>query len=237
MRLDRDLQTALNDTAASWDTSRQETIHGITGSCPHCGVVCALEQLSVQPLNASIGPGSDDDRLLMQGRCPACKNLVVVASRYFKSATGSANVRLDLLWPSPIRASRAPADLEDGPRKDYDEARRVLVASPTGAAALTRRCLQHVIRHKLTIQRKTLFDEIQAALADDRLSRFTKNALDHVREIGNLAAHPEVDQAQVVVTVSLAEANYTLDVLELLFTDLYDTPAKVDAMDRMIQAR
>ena len=91
-----------------------------------------------------------------------------------------------------------------------------------------------MIRTKLKIKRNRLFDEIAEALRSDELSKNTRDSLDHIRTIGNWAAHPETDQANAIIEVTSEEASYTLDVLELLFDDLYTKPAKVAAMHSSI---
>ena len=78
--------------------------------------------------------------------------------------------------------------------------------------------------------REDLFQEIEGAIAKDDLSKPTKAAIHHVREIGNWGAHPNEDQASVLIEVTEDEARYTLEVVELLFNDLYVTPQKVASM-------
>jgi hypothetical protein len=105
------------------------------------------------------------------------------------------------------------------------------------AAVLARRCLQRVIRAKLRITKKNLFDEIEEAVKREELSKPTRDALDHVRTIGNWAAHPVEDQASTIIDVSAEQAEYTLRVLELLFNDLYVVPEKTAAMNAKLKAK
>ena len=109
--------------------------------------------------------------------------------------------------------------------------------SPMASAVLARRCLQQVIRTKLEIKKDRLFDEIAEAVKRPELSKPTAAALDHVREIGNWGAHPAQDQASEIVEVSPEEAEYTLGVLELLFEDLYVTPARIASMEARVRAK
>jgi hypothetical protein len=57
----------------------------------------------------------------------------------------------------------------------------------------------------------------------------TSNALDQVREIGNWSAHPikEVNEAETIMDVTADDAAYTLQVVELLFSDVFVVPARV----------
>jgi hypothetical protein len=119
----------------------------------------------------------------------------------------------------------------------YDEARAVLSASPQAAAVLARRCVQHVIRERLGITEKTLFLEIAKAVLRPEPTKPTRDALDHVRQIGNFGAHPDFDQANQLIEVTREEAEYTLEVLELLFNDLYVVPARTSLMGSRISAK
>lgn len=58
--------------------------------------------------------------------------------------------------------------------------------------------------------------------------------MDHVRQIGNFGAHPDIDQSGLLVRVSEEEAVYTLFVLELLFDDLYRQSDLVDQMTKRL---
>jgi len=108
-------------------------------------------------------------------------------------------------------------------------------ASPMAAAVLARRCLQHVIRAKLGIEKDNLFQEISEAATREELSMPTRKALDHVRHFGNWGAHPVQDQASQIIEVTPEEAEYTLQVLELLFEDLYVKPLKIATMAAKIE--
>jgi hypothetical protein len=234
-----DLQTALAKYAEAWDTALPEKLTGIAANCPHCGVFASFDQLTAAGIAAgtilaSLRAGGLA-RQLIQLQCPSCKQLSIVASAYEPPQDGRRSLSLQLLWPPTIRPDRAPETLCVGPRRDYDQARQVLSVSPTAAALLTRRCLQHVLRTKLKVAPSSLFKEIGEAIGRSELSSHTRNALDHVRRIGNFAAHPEVDQAALVTDVSAEEARYTLEVLERLFDDLYRIPDQIRQMSSRLQ--
>lgn len=176
-------------------------------------------------------------RFLAYGRCPGCGGLVVGVDRYSSTTDDPSGI---LLWPPDVRPDRAPDGLEPHVKRVYDEARQILSLSPKGAAVLVRHCLQHVLRTKLGLQRRTLFDEIQEAMSRQQLTKPTRDALDHIREIGNWGAHPVesgADPAETIIEVTIEEAEYTLDVLELLFHDLYSLPDRIEAMRTGIKAR
>jgi hypothetical protein len=236
----KSLQAALDYFAENHDVQQGESIDGLEAICPHCGSAAVFRQLASSSLVGDVQRLVQKryratDRLLIQAACPAktCKGLVVVSSSYI-DADDKRKLALQLLWPVAVRPSMSPAGLDPEAKQDYDEARATLAHSPSAAAALARRCLQYVIRSKMEITKRTLADEIAAATSTDLLSRSTRQALDHVRTIGNLAAHPELDIAGSLVRVSRDEAEYTLDILELLFTDLYFVPTKIASMSNRL---
>lgn len=234
-----DLQSNLDALAAAFGTERAESIKRLTGVCPHCGAHSAFEQISQDKLLGLILlTRGAANRLLFQGSCYACQGLIIVASVYVPAReTSPQSLELRLLWPRTIRPSKSPRELPAELQRDYDQARTVLADSPMAAATLARRCVQYVIRTKMGIEDRDLFSEIKQAILRPELTAATRESLDHVRKIGNWAAHPSLDAANTIIEVSPEEASYTLDVLELLFHDLYVTPANVWAMRKRIEAR
>jgi len=200
----------------------------LTATCPHCGTLVAFECI------ASLQFGHNRPKVFNEevafsselGRCRACLYMVIGVLSLTQSQVRTRH----LLWPTVDWPDHAPSGLEPNIRKSYDEARAVLTRSPSAAAVLARRCVQHVIRQKMGIEKNRLVDEIGEAIRQPILTTGTKNALDHVRHIGNIGAHPEADASATIVEVTKEEAAYTLEVLELLFEDLYMTPMKIDAM-------
>jgi len=127
--------------------------------------------------------------------------------------------------------------LEPEIKQTYDQARRILTVSAMASAVLLRRALQHIIRHRLKIEKKRLFDEIEEAISRDELSKSIKDALHHVREIGAWGAHPIRDEAETLIEVEHDEAVYTIEVVEMLFSDLYVQPARHLAMKERISMK
>lgn len=143
-------------------------------------------------------------------------------------ATGSgsgfhfAGVRKQFLgYP---RAPSRPAPPPEVPKEfadDYVEAALVLSDSPKASAALSRRCLQHILREKTGVKHSDLAKEIDQVIASNLLPSHLAEAIDAIRNIGNFAAHPIKSTASgEVVAVEPGEAEWNLDVLEGLF-DFY----------------
>ena len=110
---------------------------------------------------------------------------------------------------------------------DYEEACAIIGASPKASATLSRRCLQGMIRDFCGISKGTLHGEIQelktqvaAGTAPRQVSDESVEAIDAVRQIGNIGAHFEKD-INLIVDVAPEEASALISLTELLFQEWY----------------
>lgn len=206
--------------------------------CPHCGTLTTYYPVSDAAAEQVRVPGVNLGRTIavLTAACRTCNGLIVYAFGCQRQEDEQIVVGA-LIWPLDSRPDHAPTSVDTNIRTAYDQARAILPLSAMGAAVLARRALQHVIRKKLAIVKSRLFDEIEEAVARDELAQPTRQALHHVREIGNWGAHPNIDQAQTIIEVSREEAEYTLDALEMLFHDLYVAPDRIAAMEARIHGR
>jgi hypothetical protein len=116
-------------------------------------------------------------------------------------------------------------------RADFDEAALVLPFSAKASAALSRRCLQALLRDRGFTQ-KDLANAIQALLDSRQLPSGLADNVDLIRNVGNFAAHPMKDtNTGAILEVEPHEAEWNLEVLEGLFDFFYVGPAK-DAQRR-----
>ncbi|MFX0066817.1 MAG: DUF4145 domain-containing protein, partial [Candidatus Hermodarchaeota archaeon] len=92
----------------------------------------------------------------------------------------------------PKGSFRPPCPKEVPPNiaEDYTEACLVLPDSPKASAALSRRCLQNILREAAKVKPANLYDEIQEVLDSKTLPNYIAESIDAVRNIGNFAAHP-----------------------------------------------
>jgi hypothetical protein len=142
----------------------------------------------------------------------------------------------------PRGASRAPVPPEV-PKKyadDYIEGCLVLADSPKASAALSRRCLQHLIREELKVKERDLFQEIQVVIDKALLPSYILDSIDAIRSVGNFAAHPIKSQSTgEIVEVEPNEAEWNLDVLETMFEHMFVLPAankrKREALDAKLK--
>jgi hypothetical protein len=142
----------------------------------------------------------------------------------------------------PRGASRPPCPREV-PRllaDDYREACLVLSDSPKSSAALSRRCLQNVLREVAKVKPGNLADEIQQVIDSGKLPSFLVVSIDAIRNIGNFAAHPMKSQKSgEILPVEPGEAEWNLDVLESVFDFYFVQPEvirkKREALDKKLQ--
>lgn len=103
-------------------------------------------------------------------------------------------------------------------RQDYEEACKIRRLSPKASATLSRRCLQGIIRDFKGIVKKRLVDEIEALR--DQVDQDTWDAIDAVRQIGNIGAHMEKD-IDIIIDVDPEEAQLLIELIETLIKDWY----------------
>lgn len=106
----------------------------------------------------------------------------------------------------------------------------MLSDSPKASAALSRRCLQNVLREAAKVKPGDLYNEIQEVLDRGTLPSQIAEGLDAVRAIGNFGAHPIKSQhTGEVMPVEPGEADWNLDIIESLFDFYYVQPALLQA--------
>jgi hypothetical protein len=123
---------------------------------------------------------------------------------------------------------------------DYREACLVLADSPKASAALSRRCLQNLLREVAKVKPGNLADEIQQVIDSGKLPSTLVDSIDAVRNIGNFAAHPmKSEKSGQILPVEPGGADWNLDVLESLFDFYFVQPEvirkKREALNKKLQ--
>lgn len=176
--------------------------------------------------------------LLNVAQCPNCNRIVVSVGQMKPQRPGQILVYETLVWPQTVGRNPAPPDVPADIASDYQEAATIVALSPKASAAISRRCLQSVLRQQGFAQRD-LAQQIEAALPT--LPSYIADNVDAVRNIGNFAAHPlKATASNSILEVEPGEAEWTLDVLDSLFDFYYVQPRlaqqKRDALNAKLNA-
>ena len=158
--------------------------------------------------------------------CSACGQLIFRVDRSSRSG-GSV---LESITAYPKGTSRpVPPAVEGKFESDFREACLVIGDSEKASAALSRRCLQNLLREKAETKAKDLAPQIQEVLDSGKLPSHLADAIDGVRVIGNFAAHPiKSTHTGEVIAVELGEAEWLLETLEGCFDFYFVQPAKLE---------
>jgi hypothetical protein len=98
-------------------------------------------------------------------------------------------------------------------------------STKTASAALSRRCLQALLRDIVKVKPANLDQEIQQVIENRLLPSYLSENLDAVRTVGNFSAHPiKIQSTGQIVQVEPGEAEWSLDILESLFDYLFVQP-------------
>ena len=185
--------------------------------CPHC-ITSFHDNREITEL----GEDATSNWSLVKRTCPECHKFVFsLFEQYNRFRVSGKNRYHDhrerLCYPKAMSRSPLPPEVPQDFARDYSEACLTLVDSPTASAALSRRCLQHILRERVGVKKGDLASEIQQVLDERKLPTHLLESLDAVRNIGNFAAHPIKSTASgEVLEVAPGEAEWNLDVLEAL---------------------
>ncbi len=141
-------------------------------------------------------------------------------------------------YPKVKRYKPCPPEVNDDDlRLLYEQSNEVLQTSPMASAALSRRCLQQVLRGKAGVKKSNLNREIQEVLDSKALPGHLADNLDYIRRLGNYAAHPEYSDAGVLVDVEPDEAQWSIEILQHLFEFYYVLPKRSEQMKARLEAK
>ncbi len=191
--------------------------------CLHCQIAFH-EVWNTQDLGAD-GRGS---WRVVSALCPSCKSYNIKLVVAYQNGRVIEN-REFFAYPKSASRSPLPADVPGKHAADYKEACAVLGDSAKASAAISRRCLQHLLQECAGVQKVNLSQEIDQILASRGLPSHLADAVDAIRVIGNFAAHPiKSTNTGEIVEVDPGEAEWLLDVLEGLFDFYFVQPAILD---------
>lgn len=135
------------------------------------------------------------------------------------------------IWPPHAARQAIPDEVPESLAEDFREAVAVLANSAKAIVALSRRCLQMLLRNHANVQHSSLAAEIDQVLPS--LPPAHSQAIDAVRALGNIAAYPTKNKATgEVVAVELGEPEWLLEVLEALFDHYFVQRAELNRKKR-----
>lgn len=203
--------------------------------CPHCqlGFKAPANVATLAELAANL-----DWRVAYQV-CTDCDGIILDLVLVRKTIQGPPKIEArHRVWPKGSGRAPAPPEVPPDIAQDYTEACLVLNDSAKAAAALGRRCLQHVLRTAAGVKHGDLAKEIQQVLDEGTLPSHIAESIDAVRNVGNFAAHPiKGEQSGEILPVEPGEAEWTLDVLELLFDFYFVQPARTQVKRAALDAK
>ena len=198
--------------------------------CPHCRV-----EFHDIPKRTYIGEDSDGEWILVRTNCPACKRMIL----QLLNGPDVYNQRTQVffldnvekaffVYPKSSLRPPSPFEVPKEFAEDYTEACLVISDSPKASAALSRRCLQSILREVAKAKHDNLYNEIQEVIDSKALPSHIVEVIDAVRNIGNFAAHPlKSEKTGEILPVEPMEAEWNLDVLEALFDFYFVQPAVI----------
>lgn len=183
--------------------------------CPYC-----LQHFYTAEIFTPLGIDQNRHLFLQKVNCVACHRLIVCLKG------GDRTIRM--IYPKGSGRSPVSDDVPEEFREDYEEAALILADSPKASAALSRRCLQHILQEKAGVKDHNLYDQIQKVIDTATLPSDLVESFHTLRELGNVGVHP-IKNANTgeIVPVEPVEAEWCLDVIELLYDFYFVRPADV----------
>ena len=182
--------------------------------CPHC-----LENFREEWELLGYEDDCDGKWHVWHTECPGCDRLIMKLVQQHGVHKSESLIRPK----APARAP-LPSEVPEQFAADYREACLVLPDSAKASAALSRRCLQNLLREHFKAKHGNLSDEIDEVLP--KLPTHLAGAVDGIRNFGNFAAHPmKSERSGEILEVEPGEAEWCLDVLESLFDFCFVQPA------------
>ncbi len=193
--------------------------------CPYCGETEDRNLTEVQSLpRYDILLGKLDCR-----RCGIKTQFDLIAMNSFLDEEKRCRIFTECyIVPYPKHdKSVAPEEVEEDLRQDYREAYLCLDISPRASVALSRYCLQKLIKKTTDIKNDNLNSAINELLNKNIIPSDVSDLLHAIRKIGNYGVHPsEVKNTNLIVEVRYEEAKWLLDIIYRLFDVFYVEPIK-----------
>ena len=199
--------------------------------CPHC-----LVHFHEDVTSEWVKQNEDAIWFIKWMLCAACEKLILYLEQLSRDESVVINRRM--VYPKASGRSPVSDTVPQEFREDYEEAALILADSPKASAALSRRCLQHILREKAGVKGRTLDDEIQKVIDLNTLPSDLTESMTMLRELGNVAAHATKNEnTGEIVPVDPGEADWCLDVIESLFEHYFVRPAQNERRQQALRKK
>ncbi len=211
--------------------------------CPHC-----LVEFHPAPEDGYINTDNQGHWYYQTEICPSCKKAVIFLLFVDKKRMSNPHISLTenkfliektiQVYPKGISRAPCPLEVDEIFSVEYEEACLVIQDSPKASAALSRRCLQSLLREKVGVQKDNLEKEINEAIEKERYPSYIAGLLHALRQVGNFSAHPQKNTSTgEIIEVEPGEAELCLDILESLFDFHFVLPSKIASQKEKINEK
>jgi hypothetical protein len=211
-------------------------------NCPHCGIAFH-DTWEIAGIKTYPDANRQNHRWHSRTTvCPTCFKPTIELYDHLMQGPNVGPPILQLrVYPQNTFRKPTPAEVPPDLKEDYEEASKVLPLSSKASAALSRRCLQALLRAQGYPQHD-LARQIDALLAEPAPAKAIPSSLretvDAVRNFGNFSAHRITDQTTLqVIDVEENEAEWCLDILDEAFDHYYVRPAQARARKATLDAK
>ncbi len=186
--------------------------------CPHCQV-----EIHEYMYQKDVTTDNYENWFTRYQNCPSCKKSIIYLFSKDKIDATKTLQEPYLIYPKTSGRALAPSDVPSNIAEDYNEATLILNYSPKASAALSRKCLQATLREIKSIHPGSLDSEINQAIR--LFPSYIGDAMDAIRKMGNFTSYPKKSESVgEIMPVQAGEAEWALEVLELLFDFCYVQP-------------
>ena len=164
--------------------------------------------------------GSRYEMLRME--CPECHNDLILVEQRKRHAL------LSQYYAVPQRPAKEKVlGIPEKYTRLYQDASHVLEISPRASAALSRMCLQLLLREYGGVKHGRLESEIKQVVASNSLPKSLAETIDTIRIRGNYAVHPnDINEPGKIADIDEDEAAWGLEILKGLFEHYITKPAE-----------
>jgi hypothetical protein len=205
--------------------------------CPHCGT--AFFDTPDKQETIPLGKDADGSWRLIKRMCPSCTRMILHlqhGQQHWK-ADGKP-VEWDWVYmgqeeivaTAPVRPRShhqppCPPEVPQDLAQDYVEACMILSDSPKASAALSRQCLQRLLRDHGHVAPTDLQTEIECAIESRVLPSYLAETLRTIARVGNFAACPGKKlRVGEIAPVEPGEPEWNIITLESLFDYFFVAP-------------